>query len=315
MSDDPIRFENVTKKYGRKVAVSDLTWSLPRGNITALLGPNGAGKTTAIKLMVGLHGADQGKVTLLGRDARKLRSKEFCQLGYVSENQKLPDWMTVTQFLDYCRPLYPTWDKDLERQLVKQFALPMHQKLKQLSRGQAMKAALLSSMSYRPQVLILDEPFSGLDALSRDEFIGGLLELMTGDAWTVCISSHDFFEVERLADHLAILDQGHLKVNEPASELQARMKRVVLNLPADEALPKVFPLTWQRVERSGDLLRFVDTAYKADGHAERLASVLPTAHLMEVNAMTLREIFVCLSLQFRWEQATGLTTETISAAS
>ena len=315
MSEAPIRFENVTKKYGRKVALSELNWDVPQGNITALLGPNGAGKTTAIKLMVGLHAADQGQVTLLGRDARRLRSREFAQLGYVSENQKLPDWMTVTQFLDYCRPLYPTWDKDLERQLVKQFALPMHQKLKQLSRGQAMKAALLSSMSYRPQVLILDEPFSGLDALSRDEFIGGLLELMTGDGWTVCISSHDFFEVERLADHLAILDQGHLKVNEPASELQARMKRIVLSLPAHEPLPKNLPVTWQRVERSGDLLRFVDTVYQPDGHTERLSALLPAARLMEVNALSLREIFVCLSLQYRWEQAAGVTVENISAAS
>ncbi len=315
MSDDPIRFENVTKKYGRKIALSDLTWSVPQGNITALLGPNGAGKTTAIKLMVGLHDPDQGNVHLLGRNTRKLRTKEFAQLGYVSENQKLPDWMTVTQFLDYCRPLYPTWDKDLERQLVKQFALPMHQKLKQLSRGQAMKASLLSSMSYRPRVLILDEPFSGLDALSRDEFIGGLLELMTGDGWTVCISSHDFFEVERLADHLAILDQGTLRVDEPASQLQERMKRIVLNLPAQEPLPEHLPVTWQRVERSGDLVRFVDTAYAADGHGERLSALLPMAQLMEVNALSLREIFVCLSLQFRWEQATGITAETISAAS
>jgi len=99
------------------------------------------------------------------------------QIGYVSENMELPLWMTVKQFLDYCRPLYPNWDSDFEARLAREFDLPPATKLKDLSRGMRVKAALLSSLAYRPKLVILDEPFSGLDPLVRDEFIRGLLEL------------------------------------------------------------------------------------------------------------------------------------------
>ena len=144
-------------------------------------------------------------------DARRLGPRELAQIGYVSENQLLPLWMTVGGLIDYCRPLYPTWDPALEASLLDQFELPRGRKLQHLSRGVLMKAALLISLAYRPRLLVLDEPFSGLDPLARDEFARGLLEASTAGDWTILVSSHDIEEVERLCDWIGIIDAGRLR--------------------------------------------------------------------------------------------------------
>src|SRR6185295_14148262 len=167
-------------------------------------------------------------------------------------------WMTVRQLLDYCRPFYPTWDRALEATLLKQFALPEERKLSQLSRGMTMKAALLSSLAYRPKLLVLDEPFSGLDPLVRDEFIRGVLEVSALGEWTVLVSSHDIEEVERLADQVALLDAGRLQLSEKTEALQGRFRRVeITGAPASAtAAPG-----WLEWERAGSLTRFIETRY------------------------------------------------------
>src|SRR6188474_852043 len=171
-----IETQNLTRRFGRMEAVHELNLAVPTGSVFALLGPNGAGKTTTLKLLMNLLPATAGSARVLGVDSRKLGERELAQIGYVSENQKLPEWMTVRQLLDYCRPFYPSWDPALEAKLLTQFDLPSERKLKQLSRGMKMKAALLSTLAYRPKLLVLDEPFSGLDPVVRDDFTRGLLE-------------------------------------------------------------------------------------------------------------------------------------------
>src|SRR4051812_12855846 len=165
-----IETKNLTRRFGRAEAVHGVNLVVPAGSVFALLGSNGAGKTTTIKMLVNLLRPSAGEARVLGVDSRKLGERELAQLGYVSENQQLPLWMTVRQFFDYCRPFYPTWDRALEKTLLARFDLPLGRKLAQLSRGMLMKAALLSSLAYRPKLLVLDEPFSGLDPLVRDEF-------------------------------------------------------------------------------------------------------------------------------------------------
>jgi len=205
----------------------------------------------------------------------------------------------VQQLLDYCRPLYPTWDRDLEARLLKEFALPPEQKLRHLSRGQLMKAALLSSLAYRPRLVVLDEPFSGLDPLARDEFIRGLLELTEGENWTVFISSHDIGEVERLCDRVAIINEGRLQLHESTAALQQRVRRVTLTMP--EPVTELPPLPEHVIlaEPSGRLLRYTDTAWDDDTSPSQAAALLPGATLEEVATLTLREIFVAFSRQFR----------------
>jgi ABC-2 type transport system ATP-binding protein len=284
---------NLSRRFGRMEAVHELNLSVPAGSVFALLGSNGAGKTTTLKMLVNLLSPTSGYARVLGVDSRKLGEREFTQIGYVSENQQLPAWMTVRQLLDYCRPFYPTWDRALERTLLQQLALPEDRPLSQLSRGMAMKASLLSSLAYRPKLLVLDEPFSGLDALVRDEFIRGVLEVSALGEWTVLVSSHDIEEVERLADHVAMLEAGRLTVHERTEVLQGRFRRVEVT-GADAGLTTTRSPQWLEWDSAGTLIRFVETDYVA-GTTERLWR----AHFGDVavkgQPMTLREIFMVLA--------------------
>jgi ABC-2 type transport system ATP-binding protein len=213
---------DLARRFGRLEAVEALTLRVPVGSIFALIGPNGAGKTTTIKLLMNLVRPTRGQAFVLGTDSRRLSPQDFARIGYVSENQRLPDWMTPEQLLDYVRPFYPTWDEALCRKLQTDLGLAARTPLRSLSRGTRMKAALLASLAYRPELVVLDEPFIGLDPLVRDELIRALLELPRDRPWTVFVSSHDIEEVERLADWIAFIDRRRLIFAEPVSSLLSR---------------------------------------------------------------------------------------------
>jgi len=217
-----IETRQLTRRFRRTEAIRDLSFSVPDGSICALLGPNGAGKTTTIKLLMNLLRPSDGVASVLGRDSRRLDAAALQRIGYVSENQRLPDWMTPGQLFDYCRPLYPGWDPALARTLQAMLGLTESRPLRQLSRGTRMKAALLASLAFRPALLILDEPFTGLDPVVRDDLIEALLKPPGGRPWTILVSSHDMHEVERLADRVVFIEGGRLLLEEPVASLLAR---------------------------------------------------------------------------------------------
>ncbi len=297
-----IEITNLHKRFRQTEAVAGLSLSVPEGQVTAFLGPNGAGKSTTIKCLLNLHRPDSGHATVIGCDSRRLGPAQFAQIGYVSENMELPLWMTVTQFLNYCRPLYPNWDRDFEARLLREFDLPPGTRLKDLSRGMRMKAALLSSLAYRPKLVVLDEPFSGLDPLVRDEFIRGLLELTEQEGWTVFVSSHDIEEVQRLADRVAIINRGQLALDETSDSLQSRFRAVETVLPGEERAPANLPVDWLHAEQAGRTLRFIASRFAGeDALAATLGEVLPTATAPSIRPMSLREIFVALARAYRLE--------------
>jgi len=215
-----LRTDDLSKRFGRTPVLDRVTFDVAEGSVFALVGPNGAGKTTTIKILMNIIEPTTGRAEVLGADSRRLLPQHFAQIGYVSENQELPEWMTVDYFLNYLKPFYPTWDEGRARGLVDQFALPRSRKLKHLSRGMRMKAALVSSLAYRPRLLVLDEPFTGLDPLVRDELIEGLVE--SAEQTTILLSSHDLTEIESFASHIGYLDQGKLEFGEELSALTAR---------------------------------------------------------------------------------------------
>jgi ABC-2 type transport system ATP-binding protein len=233
-------------------------------------------------------------VKILGGDSRKLGPAQLARIGYVAEGMELPEWMTVDQFLNWCRPLYPQWDADLERELRKQFGLPGDRKLRHLSRGQRMKAALVSALAYRPELLVLDEPFSGLDPLVRDEFITGLLELAGGEGFSVVLSSHDIEEVDRLADHVVMLNHGEVLLDESTESLLARHRRVEVLLPENFGDLPALPPAWIAPQSSGRVLRFADTAHDPASFSRQAAKVFPGCPPPDVSSFTLRELFVTL---------------------
>jgi len=288
-----IETTNLSRRYWRTEALRGLNLAVPTGSVFALLGANGAGKTTAIKVLMNLLTPSAGEARVLGVDSRRLGERERAQIGYVSENQKLPLWMTIRQLLDYCRPFYPTWDPALEARLLAQFDLPPDRKLKNLSRGMLMKAALLSSLAYRPKLLVLDEPFSGLDPLVRDEVVRGLLEASAQGDWTVFVSSHDIEEVERLADRIALLEAGSLKFAEATEDLLSRFRRIEVTLQGGPA--RLEPAAnWHELERQGDLVRFVESRYDRTTTEQACRERFPEA-AVKAHPMTLREIFITLA--------------------
>ena len=223
--DAVIETVDLKRRFGQLDAVEGLNLQVSAGSLFAFVGPNGAGKTTTIKMLLNLLKPTSGKAIVLGTDSRRLGPRQLQRIGYVSENQELPDWMTVDQLVAYLHPFYPTWDDALCRKLRVDLDLTSALPMRTFSRGMRMKAALLVSLAYRPELVVLDEPFSGLDPLARDELIRALLELTGERTWTTLISSHDIDEVERLADSIAFIDKGRVFVTESVQELIGKYRR------------------------------------------------------------------------------------------
>lgn len=291
-----IETHGLTKRYRRQKVVDSLDLKVPAGSIYAFLGHNGAGKTTTIRMLLNLLPTSSGSAEVLGRPSRKLRERDLEQVGYVTDNHPLPQWMRVGQLLRYLQPLYPTWDVAFEKELLKLFALDESPKIRQLSRGMKMKVALVAALAYRPKVLLMDEPFSGLDPGVREDLVQGLLSLGGEDGCTIFLSSHDVEEVERIADWVGIVHEGGLVLEESVESLQQRFRQIDLDLTKKPSPPEV--AEWWRWEATARRASFVDTAYDAEETAAQVAALFPEASLTE-SPMSLREIYLAVEGQHR----------------
>jgi ABC-2 type transport system ATP-binding protein len=215
------------------------------------------------------------------------------RIGYVSENQDMPEGLTVAQYLDYLRPFYPHWDRDLETTIRRDLRLPPERKIRDLSHGMRMKMSLACALPFRPQLLVLDEPFSGLDPLVRDEFMEGLLR-QAGEM-TVLVSSHELSEIDGVATHVAFLDEGRLLFEESMSDLIDRFREVHVTLEREAHTPDQVPQNWLHVRAMGNVLAFVDSRFKEEKLGERIASLLSGVRRVDAQPMGLRSIFTTLA--------------------
>jgi ABC-2 type transport system ATP-binding protein len=291
-----IQIQQMSCRFEKVEAVRNLNLEVPAGSIYAFLGANGAGKTTTIKTLLNLLQPTSGSARVLGVDSTRLGPPELARIGYVSENQELPERLTVQQLIAYCRALYPAWDDSLCRRLTDKFALPMDRAIKTFSRGMKIKAALLTSLAYRPQLLLMDEPFSGLDPLVRDDLVQGMLELSEQENWTVFISSHDIDEVERLADHVGMIDHGALTLSESSESLRTRFRRVdAIFRGSATPSPALFKDTLSS-EISGSAVRWIEDHYTTDEDlGARLKSLMPDCQAWTSTPLPLRDIFIALT--------------------
>ena len=283
----------LSRRFGGSEAVHDVSLSVEPGSIYGFLGPNGAGKSTTINLLMNILEPSSGEAAILGIDSRKLGPAEFARIGYVSEHQHLPAWMTVPRFLDYCRSFYPAWDHRLAADLLRRFDLPAKTKLRSLSRGMRIKASLISAIAYRPALLVLDEPFSGLDPVVRDELIESILGLAAETNWTVFVSSHDLAEIESVASHIGFIDRGRLRLSEDLPSLQARFREVEVTGPCD--LPTDWPEGWMKPATAGVVTRFIVSRYAEDATPHQIQALFPGCLRWEAHPMSLRNIFIALA--------------------
>lgn len=268
--------------------------TVPEGAVYGLLGPNGAGKSTTLQIVMNLQRPSAGHAEVFGHDSRRISPQDFSQIGYVAESQELPDWMTVDEFMAYLKPFYPNWNQIHAEELLYEFDLPRGQKLRHLSRGMRMKLSLASSLAYRPRLIVMDEPFSALDSLTRDELIEGLLA--NAENISVLIASHDVNEIESFASHIGYLERGRLQFSEDMKSLTERFREVEITVDQQaRALAANWPRSWVNTEQSGSLVRFVDTQFERERTMGEVARIFQNVKQVAVKAMPLRSIFITLA--------------------
>jgi ABC-2 type transport system ATP-binding protein len=244
-----------------------------------------------------------GIATILGVNTRTLSPNDLAQIGYVSENQQMPGRMTVAAYIDYLRTFYPTWDRTAEEKLLGKFRLPLERRIKDLSHGMRMKMALVCALPFRPRLLVLDEPLSGLDPLVRDEFMDGLK--LQAREMTVLISSHELTEIEEITTHVAFLDRGALLFQEEKADLKARIREVHVTLASEACVPTMAPQEWLDIRAAGNVLSFVDIRYSERDLPARLAAIVGAVRHVEAKPVSLRSVYTTLARAVRDKGACG----------
>ena len=306
-----IETRHVAKRFGRFEAIEDLNLQVPEGAVFALIGPNGTGKTTSIRMMMNILQPDRGEIMVLGTPSRELSPADFQRIGYVSESQKLPGGLTLAQYFSYLQSLYPDWDRELEQDLCRQFELPPTRRIKHLSHGMRMKVLLVGALAFRPRLLVLDEPLSGLDTLVRDEVVNGLLQ-QAADT-TILISSHELTEIESFTTHVAFMQNGRLLLQESIETLQQRFREVSVTLSAVKELPPAWPAPWLLPEIAGHRLRFICSDFQDEQQLYQQLTRHFGAIQMECSAIPLRVIATSLMQARKRELATaGRPTDSTS---
>jgi ABC-2 type transport system ATP-binding protein len=267
-----VEMEKISKWFGSTKALDGVNLAIPCGRIIGLLGANGAGKSTLLRTIVGLYLPDEGRVTTFGALARDLGPKELARLGYVHQEGELLNWMTVGQLIRYVSAYYPNWNQDLERRYMIDFEINMGARVGSLSPGERQKVAILIAIGFEPELLILDEPASALDPIARARFLDLLLELFVGATprgcppdgqargpaptsgvlnRTIVISSHILSDVEKVIDHVVIMDHGRIICDRNFDELREQYHRIrltALHGPLPASLPFTGVLDCQRNE-------------------------------------------------------------------
>jgi ABC-2 type transport system ATP-binding protein len=283
-----IRIQGLRKTFGSTDAVQGLDLHVKAGSATALVGANGAGKSTLIRIIMNLLTPDSGTAEVMGKDSRNLSRTELRRIGYVAESQKLPASLRLGQYLSYLASLYPDWDAELAADLLLKLGLDTEQRLGRLSHGMRMKALLVGALSYRPDLLVLDEPLTGLDPHVRDQLLENLLGHAEGV--TILISSHELYELEGAVTDIAFIETGRLKFQQSMDEINGRFRDVVIILEGDPPKPMPdLPPNWIAPRLVGRTLAFTASDF-TDEHdfRNRVARQITGVRSVEISAMSLR---------------------------
>ena len=283
-----IEVKHLSRSFGKKEALKDVTLQVPKGQVFGLVGENGAGKTTLIQHLMGAYKAKMGSVRVFGIDPVYDPTAVLSRIGYLSEDRDLPGWMRVGELMRYMKAFYPKWDDTYAARLRDEFSLDERAKIRNLSRGEKAKLGLLVAQAHRPELLLLDEPSSGLDAVARLDILAAVVKSVAEEGRTVLFSSHLLDEVERVADHVGMIHEGRLVVDMSMEALKETHHKYVVRWqtpqPAIPELPGV-------LHAAGDGKEW---RILCEGSGQRFhQAVFATAgEIVEAGVPTLEQIFI-----------------------
>ena len=298
-----LQIDGLSRHFGEQIALDNISLSVNKGQVFGIVGENGAGKTTLIKHLLGQYIAQQGTVRLFGLDPVEEPEKVLSKIGYLSEEPELPAWMTVKELLNYTSAFYPNWDHQYASELIDIFALQTDKRIRDLSKGQKARVGLVLAQSHKPELLLLDEPSSGLDPNVRRDILSAIIKTVADEGRTVIFSSHLLDEVERVSDHLVMLDKGSILLSDSMENVLSNHHQFIVqtksNLTARQLMDTYSELGLFKVKQQ-------DNECTLDFCGERITiekRLLESSHeILTVRNMSLNDIFVSRSSTDKWVQ-------------
>jgi ABC-2 type transport system ATP-binding protein len=286
MIDTAVEFSGVTKRY-KYFTLDQVDLKLPTGYIMGFVGANGAGKSTTLRILMGLVHQDAGSVNVLGHAMPQDQAAAKREIGFVSEDMRLYGAATLEWHMRFVRSIYPRWDQGYANAVLRRFDLQAQQKIKGMSHGQRVKAALMLALARRPRLLVLDEPTAGLDPIARREVLGELMAVLADEERTVLFSSHNTLEVEQISDQITFIDRGRILESSDKEAFLDRWRRVRLVLPPNTKLPGLPGIV--KVDGSSRLPVITTNRFEP---AMMAACADVGVSVQAVDGMTLEEIFI-----------------------
>ena len=285
MHEPAVEITNLSRRFGSKAALDDVSLAAPKGSVFGLVGENGAGKSTLIKHILGLWRAQTGSVRVFGLDPVSNPVAVLARTGYLSEQPDLPDWMRVREFMRYTQAFYPNWDAEYAEELRNQFGLDPAARLRVLSKGQRAKLGLLAAQAHRPELLLLDEPSSGLDPVVRNDILTAIIRTVADEGRTVFFSSHLLDEIERVSDHIAMMHRGKLVFCGRIEEIKTKYRRFTLHFETQLDRAPLFPGALNITGSGREWSVVCDRARASSAGNLR-------AHVVDEHDISLNEIFI-----------------------
>lgn len=291
VTESIVEIQGLSRKFGAMRALDEINLTVEPGLVYGLVGSNGAGKSTLIKHILGLMRAQQGTVRTFGLDPVRHPVEVLGEIGYLSEDRDLPDWMRIHELLNYTSAFYPRWDQDYAEELLRTFDLDPRKKVKNLSKGMRAQAGLIVAVAHRPRLLLLDEPSTGLDAVVRKDILNAIVRAVADDGRTVVFSSHLLDEVEQMSDRVFMIDRGRLALEGSVDEIRAG--HFVVDVRLHSATP-IVPQTLGvlSTEVVGSQCRLVSMAQEESTETMRATMESRGYEVLHLRNATLQEVFV-----------------------
>lgn len=283
-----LNIKNLAKSFGRKKVLENFNMTLQKGKVHGLIGKNGEGKTTLVRMIMGIIPANEGEIIYKDQKIAFTNTAYKKEIGYIPEDSFFYSWMTIKDLLDFNSSFYPKWNPKKADEIMEKFSLDKKQRIRTLSRGMKLKLGLIVALAAEPELLILDDPTSGIDVPTRQDFLRGIIRELSEAGTTILFSTHLVHELERIVDHISILSGGHLILDEDYQKIKNAAKRARITFK-DSVPEKIGIEGVLKEQREGNIADLV--IYPWDKATETKIEAFSPAR-WEKEPLSLEEVFV-----------------------